>query len=486
MMDANESTPGMRALADFRREIGNLDRSSMDIVALERQVRELVKAVACETMGEVMQHADETAPEVVINGARWGNRRSTKASYETLFGTIELTRGTYQQAGRGHVAVPMDLRLGIIEGRYTPTTARVMSRAVGLMTAEEAEGLLGEVGLAQVSVSTLHRIPRAMAARHEQRRDTIDAAVREQEVIPTDAATVQAALDGVMVPQDGEHTRARGRKTEEPAPARHEARYGPVGMDAPAANDGKLGRPWHEASVGTLAFYDAEGRHLRTIYLGRMPEVRKATLVGQLDKELSTVLAERPELNICFASDGALTNWDALEGIAAKLPATACGTRIFLVDLYHVAGYLGTAAGIVAGEGTPEAKALTSQWRETMRLFDDGTHRVLKTLRYHRDQQTTESKREALQDVIDFIANQALHKRTQFAQALDQHFPVGTGVTEAAAKTLVNVRMKRAGSRFSQHGGQTVLLFRSAILSERFDALSRELERTYTATVEAA
>jgi hypothetical protein len=108
MIDTNESTPGMRALADFRREIGNLDRSCMDIVALERQVQELVNAIACETMVEVMKHADETAPEVVINGARWGNRRSIKSSYETLFGTIELTRGAYQQAGRGHVAVPMD------------------------------------------------------------------------------------------------------------------------------------------------------------------------------------------------------------------------------------------------------------------------------------------------------------------------------------------------------------------------------------------
>ena len=49
--------------------------------------------------------------------------------------------------------------------------------------------------------------------------------------------------------------------------------------------------------------------------------------------------------------------------------------------------------------------------------------------------------------------------------------PIGTGVTEAAAKTIVGTRMKRASARFSQHGGQTVLLFRSSILSHRFDAL---------------
>lgn len=40
-----------------------------------------------------------------------------------------------------------------------------------------------------------------------------------------------------------------------------------------------------------------------------------------------------------------------------------------------------------------------------------------------------------------------------------------THATEAAAKTIVGSRMKRAGARFSQHGGQTVMLFRTVLLS---------------------
>lgn len=489
MQNIGIESPFMRAIADFRRELANTDPSVIDAVAIERRVQDLTNGLGRELMAEAMKRADEDAPEVVINGSRWGNRRTTKATYETLFGEIELSRSIYQQGGRGRVAIPMDLRLGIVEGRYTPLIARVMSHAVGLMTSEEAERFLREVGVAKVSVSTLHRIPRAMAARHELHRDVIDAAVREQDPIPQEAVTVQVALDGVMVPQDGEHARTRGRKSNtnnEPAPPRHETRYGPIGADAPAANDDKAGRAWHEASVGTLAFYDGEGHHLRTIYLGRMPEARKATLVHQLEQELSTVIAERPGLNICFASDGALTHWDALEEIAEKLPVYANGKKMFLVDLYHVAGYLGKAAALVAGEGTPEAKFLGNTWRETMKVFDNGANRVLKTLRYHRDQLTSTTKREEMQGVIDFISNQAHHKRMHYAEAIERNFPIGTGVTEAAAKTLVSVRLKRAGARFSQHGGQTILLFRSATLSDRFDNLSRELGATYTATVRAA
>ena len=69
--------------------------------------------------------------------------------------------------------------------------------------------------------------------------------------------------------------------------------------------------------------------------------------------------------------------------------------------------------------------------------------------------------------------------------ALARHYPIGTGVTEAAAKTVVGTRMKRAEARFSQHRGQTVILFRMAVLSERFDALHRELHATYTAAIAA-
>jgi len=486
MNDTKSLTPGMRALADFRHELEKSEPAELDAVQLEHRIQQMINAVGLELMTEVLKHADESAAEVLINGARWGNRRTMKGTYVSLFGEIEMARSVYQQAGRGRVAVPLDLRLGIVEGRYTPVMARVMSHARGLMPPDDGARFLKEVGVAMVSVSTLHRVPQAMAARAELHRHVIEPAVREQDIIPRDAVTAQVALDGVMVPQDGEHARPRGRKTEEPAPPRYETRYGPLGADAPAANDDKLGRAYHEASVGTLSFWDAEGEHLRTIYLGRMPEVRKETLVEQLEQELSAVLSERPDLNLCFASDGALTHWDALEGIAARVTAKASGVRMFLVDLYHVACYLGKAANIIAGEGTAHAKALISQWRETMKLFDDGTARVLKTLRYHRDQQTREEDRVNLQDAIDFIANQAQNGRTQYAQAIARKFPIGTGVTEAAAKTLVNVAMKRAGSRFSQHGGQTVLLFRSAILSGRFDALSYQLETTYTATVEAA
>jgi hypothetical protein len=87
---------------------------------------------------------------------------------------------------------------------------------------------------------------------------------------------------------------------------------------------------------------------------------------------------------------------------------------------------------------------------------------------------------------VSFLANQSNAGRMEYARAKENHLPIGTGVTEAAAKTVVNVRMKRAGARYSQHGGETIMLFRTSLLSGRLDALSRELVKSYSAEVKAA
>jgi hypothetical protein len=475
----------MRAVADFRREISEMPADTIDLLAVERRVQELTNACGRALMREVMARADASAPEITIGGADWGNRRVTPATYETVFGGIEMERATYQRAGRGRVAIPLELRLGIVEGAYTPRVARILTKAVALMPEGDAEDLLQEVGVAKLSKSTLHRVPRAIASRYEGRRDIIEKAIRARDPIPGQAVTIQVALDGVMVPQDGEHARARGRKTDEPDPPRHEQRYGHVGPEPPSATDGTLGRAWHEAAVGTVAFFDAEGNRLKTTYLARMPEPFKATLTAGLAAELDAVVEERPGINICFASDGAAPQWAALDEMRARLPPSATGERMALVDAFHVAEYVQLAANAVEGENTSGAKILAATWRETIKEETNGVARVLRAMRSRRTKALGTTPRKDLARAIHYIANQHRLGRMNYPEALARNYPIGTGITEAAAKTVVGTRMKRAGARFSQHGGQTVMLFRAAVLSGRFDSLHQELHATYTAAVAA-
>ena len=98
-----------------------------------------------------------------------------------------------------------------------------------------------------------------------------------------------------------------------------------------------------------------------------MPERHKATLVGELEVEFASVLQERPELNVVFASDGAEPQWSALDAIESRLPANRTGHTMKLLDAFHVAEYVHKAANAVEGVGTGDAKILAATWRETIK-----------------------------------------------------------------------------------------------------------------------
>lgn len=63
------------------------------------------------------------------------------------------------------------------------------------------------------------------------------------------------------------------------------------------------------------------------------------------------------------------------------------------------------------------------------------------------------------------------------------NLPIGSGVVEAACKTLVTERLNRSGMRWGRAGGQAVMTFRSAIQSERFDPSWRLIAAEYKQVV---
>ena len=70
-----------------------------------------------------------------------------------------------------------------------------------------------------------------------------------------------------------------------------------------------------------------------------------------------------------------------------------------------------------------------------------------------------------------------------YAQARLRAHPIGSGVVEAACKTLATQRMKRSGMRWRHEGGQAILTLRSLVQSHRFEQAWLMLSATYRANV---
>ena len=109
----------------------------------------------------------------------------------------------------------------------------------------------------------------------------------------------------------------------------------------------------------------------------------------------------------------------------------------------------------------------------------DGVEKVIRALCHLRD--THPRKRKLSTELAYFRRHR---HRMRYAQAQAQNLPIGSGVVEAACKTLATQRMKRSGMRWRQAGGQAILTLRALHQSERFARAWKLLSRTYQRTVE--
>jgi hypothetical protein len=348
----------------------------------------------------------------------------------------------------------MELRAGIVEGYFTPLAAANAAWAVAHLTPGESEALFARMGGMNPSKSSLDRLPKALSERWEDARGGFEKRLRDGEKVPANAVVVAASLDGVLVPMKD------GRREEKRAAtlARGQIAKGPAG--------------YHEASCATLSFYDRAGDLLGTKRLARMPESGKVTLKSALTDELVSVLAQRPDLRVVTIADGVKDNWAFL----SALPDGRGGEQV--LDFWHAAQHLNEALAAVHGEASLRCQAEFEKHRHTLRHDPEGVEKVIRHLVYLRDNHRRKCKVAA---AVKYFRHH--RHRMRYADFARRHFPIGSGIVEAACKTLVTQRLKRSGMRWRQDGGQAILTLRALEQSDRFDRGWRLLAGTYVHAV---
>ena len=341
---------------------------------------------------------------------------------------------------------------GLLEGQWTPHAARLMGFVTAHMTPQEGEGRFRELGRMQPSKSSLDRVAKRLGERWEAEREVFEASRREALVVPENATTVAGSLDGVMMPmKDGERAAKRAR-----ARAHGKRTKGPAG--------------YQEAACATLSFFDAQGERLETMRLARMPEPGKAALKATLAADIEAVLAQRPELTLVKLADGAKDNWTYL---GKTLPE-----GVEVVDFYHGAEQLEDAFDAAYGEGSPAASAHFEKYRHVLRHEPAGVEKVIRSLAYLRGKHP---RRERIRQVLGYFRRN--RRRMRYAELAQAHLPIGSGIVEAACKTLVTQRLKRSGMRWRHPGGQAILTLRGLVQSGRFEQGWAMLAATYHAEV---
>lgn len=434
--DLNAS-PEMKKLLEL--VASRMSKTSEDAAAtqpeFERALRDQMLAVERCVHRADLERLDVDVQGIVVEGVRYRrNPLKTLGEYTTLAGKVEVLRTTYRKRGGhgGETIVPLELRLGLVGGHWTLTAAEVASAFVASSPSKEAAQLLAAAGTMSPSSSHLDRLPKLVSVTWESNRRELEAAVRDAERLdmpdPEDVTHMAFSLDGIMVPmKDAPRTPGAGKLDS-----------GPKGHK--------------EVGCATVTLYDAEGERLHTIRFARMPETHKATLHRQLVAELETMRARYPKATLQAVADGAKENWRIIDEIAAELGCDVHRT----LDYYHAAEHL-TAGLRAAGASDDDVAA----WKTTLRDAPDASVKVIEELTVR----TGDTGRSAVEAELNYFIAQA--DRINYAESKAAHHPIGSGVQEAACKTVVAERMKRSGMSWRDPGGQAVLTLRGLAQSER-------------------
>ena len=347
---------------------------------------------------------------------------------QSLLGPFELTRGYYEQGTRRWY--PMDDLLGLNES-YTPGLLRLMCHSAATDGSfREAEETLRVYSGVHTPSSQIRQAVLRVAPELAQWREQ-----RGSPRLVSPRATVYISADGTGVPMRLHETRGRRGKQPDGSSRTREVKVGSVfeslGCD-------EKGQPLREPSSTTYlaSFHAAEdfGLKLRTEALGRG--------IGHAKRQV-------------FIGDGARWVW--------KMAGANFPDAIQILDFYHACEHLQTLATALYPKQPEKIQEAFRQWRSTM--DKNGIHKVIgeaqEKMPHHGPRRKTVEK-----EIAYFETNS---KRMTYRTFRKQGLFIGSGVVEAACKTVVGKRTKQSGMFWTVHGAQRLLDIRCAVMDGTFE-----------------
>lgn len=418
-------------------------KDHVDFKNHEVVVTRLIYTLGQAALSEVLGHYDASCDVISVGEQTYRRKHKAPKEYQTALGAVTVERHVYvnrKKEGNGQCICPLELQAGIIEGYWTPVAAKNAMWALAHLTPQEVEDMLLQLGNMDPSRSSLDRLPKALNHCWEPQTIACHEKLIASENIPSNAVSFATSLDGVMIGMKPEKSETEAKKP--------------------------MKTQWREASCGTLSFFDAEGERISTVQYGRMPEHKKTTLKTLLRMNTEAILNKRSDLKLIHLADGAQDNWTFFD---EEMPL-----GFQLTDFYHASQYLKNAFDAAYPKDIDKAKTKFEEYKTILRDELEGIKKTLRALRHLRNHHKGNKVIEA--SVTYFTNNQ---HRMLYAEAKKKNYPIGSGIVEAACKTLVGQRLKRAGMSWGENGGQGILTFRSLIKSARFDKAWEFIEKQY-------
>lgn len=455
---AEQLLPVLSDLGAFVQQFLRQEVTPTGTCQFERELHDRMRRLGRALLEWIYNQLEANDPQVPAQLC-WegeGYRRRAKSPnrcLDSLFGRIRLQRYRYEPLQPGERSLfPLEMRLGIEAERATPALAERVGQWAAQATQQQVLAVLRREHAVCWSVKTLRKVTQSVSAGMAAFREAaqvakvVDLLQQAEASSGTHRPTLVTGRDGIMLP------------------LRDEPEY-------------------REGATATVSVLDRRGQRLGTVYLGRMPEAGQKTLSKQLTGLLVGVLALwtglRPRLQ--YVTDAGHHPLQFFKRVLKKLcDPLRPGKRLHwigVIDYYHATSYIAKMAEVLFASPS-QGRAWTRKMCRWLKDKRRGVNRVLHSaaaLRRRQRRKWTRKEQKEYQKGYGYLRKYL--KFMDYASYRRQKLAIGSGVTEAACKTVFTQRLKQSGMTWYVAGGQVILDLRTILLSGVWD----EVHRAYLA-----
>lgn len=383
------------------------------MLEMENLIQACVNQVGNLATQEALMRLDASGRPIKLGATKLTSKGKVLKEYQTPYGAVNLERHVYQSSSGGATYCPLDEKARIVISA-TPKFAQMIAYKYASLSARElTEDLANNHGRA-VTRRFVQNTADMVGSIAQASEEIWDYAIPEQD---KEVANIAISLDGTCILMK---------------------------------NDG-----YREAMTGNISLYDIKGERLHTIYLGASPEYGKQKFINRLQHEIDQIKQKYPAANYVGIADGASFNWGFLER----------NTTTHILDFYHATEYLAMASYSFSDIEKERCVWLSNACHK-LKHEEGAAKQLLAEMEVQsgnnaKKRKVTKLAKEQLSKAITYFTNQL--SRMNYAEYIAKGYPIGSGVTEAACKTLVKQRLCRSAMQWKDQGAKVVLALRALV-----------------------
>jgi hypothetical protein len=425
---------------------------SRSMLDTEHSIQDALNETGCVVTGELLKTFDTDGESIQFGSVKMTTKGRVNKVYQTPYGEAEVARHVYQTSTGGSTFCPLEREARIIL-TSTPRFASQVSHKMSEMAAPPAQRDFSVNHNRKISHRLMQKIAGAVSSVVQIKEESWSYHVPDMEGIDIKAMSI--GLDGTcMLMCEGSY---------------------------------------RQAMVGTIALYDSAGERQHTMYIAAAPEYGKETFKARLAREIERATALYPSATKIGLADGAHDNWEFLTqytdkqtldfyhateylaGVADSVFSQVVERRAWLDDRCHELKHTPGAAAVILAEMTGFEKSIAEgqsvTWQPTTvteakgLLKKQGSERLGQDSKPARSKKERENKQKTLAAAITYFTNNNEKSRMNYAESIALDHPIGSGVTEAACKTIVKQRLGQSGMMWKDKGAGVILSLRALVHS---------------------